>query len=647
MTASSSRICAALVLCAAAGRALAFASDEDGRETSIASTRRRQVRETPGIVTVLTRDDLVESGARDLADVLARVPGFQFGVDVANGIGPGFRGLWGQEGKVLFILDGIEMNDLSYGTFLLGHRLPVEQLERVEVIRGPGSALYGGNAELAVVRVLTRASTVNGVAGGLAAGRLGPGAGGGELTAAGGGTEGGVRMGLSGSVASNLTSDRTYVDSAGTAVDLARSSRITTGTVTAHAAWRGVELRALFDEYAVGGQDGYAAAAPRDVTVQFRTAAADARATIPLGVEGLSLVPQVTYRWEQPYRSPTPDLPDFYYDVTNQRLTARVVAIWDTLVGPSLVLGTEAYWQRGVVNDFSLGLQSFQGKSRITFSDVAAFAEAGIDTEWANLLAGARVEHQSSFGTAFVPRLAVTRLFAPFHVKVLASGAYRAPSTENVNLEATTIRPERTTVLEAEVGWQISELAYVSANVFDVTIRDPIVFAFDGAETYSNLDRTGSRGAEAEVVLGRGPAVLSASYSFYTAAGKNEVPAYAVAGSRALLVGFAGHKVVATAKLRPDRSVLVVPALTFLSPRAAYDGTEAAGAPAAGRVGARTTFDLFVAWQDVGAQGLELGAGVKDLFDQGVPLVQPYPGGHEPLPAGGREVWLRLRWPTR
>ena len=170
MRVSRSKVGAALVLCAAAGNALGFAADEDGRETSVASVRRRQVRETPGVVTIFTREDLLESGARDLADVLTRVPGFQLGVDVGNGIGPGFRGLWGQEGKVLFIVDGIEMNDLSYGTFLLGHRLPVDQLERVEVIRGPGSAMYGGNAELAVVRILTRASTVSGLAAGVAAG---------------------------------------------------------------------------------------------------------------------------------------------------------------------------------------------------------------------------------------------------------------------------------------------------------------------------------------------------------------------------------------------------------------------------------------------------------------------------------------------
>jgi hypothetical protein len=42
--------------------------------------------------------------------------------------------------------------------------------------------------------------------------------------------------------------------------------------------------------------------------------------------------------------------------------------------------------------------------------------------------------------------------------------------------------------------------------------------------------------------------------------------------------------------------------------------------------------------------GLEPGAGVRDLLDAGTVFVQPYPGGHAPLPGNGREVWLRLRY---
>ena len=90
-------------------------------ETTVASAvRARSVRETPGVVTVLTRDELRSAGARDLLEALTLlVPGFQAGVDVTGVVDVGFRGLWAHEGKVLLLLDGIEMNELLFGTLQL------------------------------------------------------------------------------------------------------------------------------------------------------------------------------------------------------------------------------------------------------------------------------------------------------------------------------------------------------------------------------------------------------------------------------------------------------------------------------------------------------------------------------------------------
>ena len=63
-------------------------------ETTIASIRPATMRETPGVVTIVTREEIVRSGARDLIDVLRNVPGFSFGVDVEGVVDLGFRGVW-------------------------------------------------------------------------------------------------------------------------------------------------------------------------------------------------------------------------------------------------------------------------------------------------------------------------------------------------------------------------------------------------------------------------------------------------------------------------------------------------------------------------------------------------------------------------
>ena len=84
--------------------------------------------------------------------------------------------------------------------------------------------------------------------------------------------------------------------------------------------------------------------------------------------------------------------------------------------------------------------------------------------------------------------------------------------------------------------------------------------------------------------------------------------------------------------------------MLFLSDRWAYDRLDGAGNLALGRIGAQTTLDLFAAWADLGTPGLEVGIGVRDLLDEGSLLAQPYPGGHAPLPGGGREAMIRVRY---
>ena len=95
-------------------------------QISVASKKALTLRESPGIVTLITEDEIKNSGAHDLLDVLSMVPGLQFGVDVEGAIGIGVRGNWGHEGKVLLLIDGQEMNEPLYSTIQFGEHYPVE-----------------------------------------------------------------------------------------------------------------------------------------------------------------------------------------------------------------------------------------------------------------------------------------------------------------------------------------------------------------------------------------------------------------------------------------------------------------------------------------------------------------------------------------
>jgi len=122
-----------------------------------ASKHQQSIFWSPQPATVLTREDIQASGADNLADLLRRVPGF----DVYE-LKPSFplvgaRAMTDDSNNlVLVLVDGREaMIELTGYTFWAGLSFDLEEVERVEVIRGPGSTLYGANAYAAVVSITT------------------------------------------------------------------------------------------------------------------------------------------------------------------------------------------------------------------------------------------------------------------------------------------------------------------------------------------------------------------------------------------------------------------------------------------------------------------------------------------------------------
>ena len=125
------------------------------------------VRKAPAIATVITAKEIRDMGARDLSDVLKMIPGIgisttQFGVSMFE-----VRGIRTETSeKILVMIDGHTLNTPYSGSALFNtmNDLPLENIKQIEVVRGPGSALYGANAFVAVVNIITRnANEIDGI----------------------------------------------------------------------------------------------------------------------------------------------------------------------------------------------------------------------------------------------------------------------------------------------------------------------------------------------------------------------------------------------------------------------------------------------------------------------------------------------------
>ena len=125
-----------------------------------ASKHEQAMTKAPASVTVVTAGEIQKQGHRNLGEVLRSVPGVYATYD-RNYMYLGLRG-FARPGdyntRVLMLVDGHRLNDNIFSTAPIGNEFPidVDLIERVEVIRGPSSSIYGSSAFLGVINVITR-----------------------------------------------------------------------------------------------------------------------------------------------------------------------------------------------------------------------------------------------------------------------------------------------------------------------------------------------------------------------------------------------------------------------------------------------------------------------------------------------------------
>lgn len=605
-------------------------------KTSVASAAGAPLRETPGLVTIITREEIQGSGARNLMDVLRLVPAFEFGVDVQGNLGLGVRGSWANEGKALLIWDGQPYNEMAYST-LQFLRFPVDQIDRIEIIRGPGSVIYGGLAELAVINIMTRGrenfagNSVYGWQGFTAGGRA---------RSAGGYTFGRVygRTSVSAQlfVSEAQLSDRTYRDLFGNSFDMNGDSGMHASSLNLFASNGGLSARFIADDYDRMERDHYDTLLATGATkVRFPVRGFDVSYELR-AAENLKLVPRLYWQESRPWKEIDEHFP---YDKRTRRYFGGMTALYSPSEKTDIRAGAEFFQDQVKVDGFTSPESSYASGDERLYDNFALFGEAGLDLGLVRMNAGGRYDHNCQYGSSFVPRLAVVRLYRDFHFKAIYSQGFRSPSIENIRLNPD-IKPEKTTAAEFEAGYQASESVFVSATAAQTIIRRPIVFYYDSVadtEHYANYPRTGTRSWGAALRFKEGSSRFDIGYAGYSAY-LNRVPGYSAADPASLLA-FPRHKATLNSSFPLSAGLTLSPSAVYLSARAGYDTLTDIKS-----YNAVTLINLYASLKDRLAEGLTLGLGVYNLFNSANYFIQPYDSGHAPLPGGSRELALKAEY---
>ena len=499
---------------------------------SAASKYDQRAAEAPASVTIITADDIRQFGYRHLEEVLEGVRGFY----VSNDHNYPYLGTRGfsrptdYNNRILVLVDGHTLNESVWGGVQIGGNLPINlaAVERIEIVRGPGSVLYGTSAMFAVINLVTKSGTeLDGLATSVNLGTMGAR----EIA-----VTGGHALGALGSVAGSMLASRTdgqdlyfpEFDAPESANGVVRQldweerlsglGTLTWGGITARTGsiWRAKGIptgaydaifgddRAKTIDYNIWGE----VALEREIRNAYRL-------TTRLYAD------RYGYEGDYPYETEI-----VYTDRgASTSLGAEAMVVWDASSRNRLTFGTEyrrtlsarytEFYEDGTVYD-----------DDAPYHTVSVFAQNELHLlPRLTLVSGLRLDKMSDVERAMAPRIAL--IATPDRnttIKALYGEAFRAPSAAEARLTTSfyernpSLEPERIRTLELNLQRRVAQPFLLGASLYQYRISDlidQIEIDTSGTLQFENLAASEGRGFELEVdVVPGGPVSARAAFAW-------------------------------------------------------------------------------------------------------------------------------------
>lgn len=560
-------------------------------KVTVATKRETSLRETPGIVSVITYEQMKNAGARDLMDVINRlVPAFTFASDMEVGAGLMVRGIWGSEGKVLVLVDGQDMNEEKFGTNQFIKHFPIDNIARVEIIRGPGSSIYGGYAALAVISITTKGPSMNG---GYASVMSDLAQGGTSLerrASVGYGKKiGDLSVAANAWVSRGLISDRTVDMYMTKNIDMA-SADVNAANVNVLTAYKDTSLRFIVDRYRTPTlYFDYPADYPwNQIEERYDSVHLELKHDVKL-TKSITITPNIFYKKEWPYytdfRKDEVDGLDpsalkaasYNYRNTTEKKGGGFNLNVDFTDKTNLTAGYQGYVNAIYRPKDAIPVvdEVFNGdpdNDHMAYRDDAVYLQLMNYNDILNITVGARYDKTDAFGSNFAPRVGFTKVIGKFHGKymlaqsfrvpggILQNDARRAPGIDRVN-------PERAVSNELEAGYQLTKSLWVSLNLFDIKMRDTIFYDTAPEDPTSGYYANGgfirARGAESEIKLLTDSLDTTLTYA-YTTIVDDEIRTFTNPANSHAPIGAPQHRGGLVMAYKVTRQYSVLPSVTVL-----------------------------------------------------------------------------------
>ncbi len=639
---------------------------EKAANQSVAAASRKplSLKKSPSIVSVVTAEEIEKSGARDIMDVLKLVPGIEFNVDVQGSVGISIRGIWANEGKVLLQLDGQEMNEIAYATLQFGNNYNISQIQKVEVIRGPGSAIYGGYAEYAVINIITKSGEeLNGISANVLIGQTSDTYARQNVSLSVGQKVKDFNYSVSAFLGKGQRSNQKYTDlsnindsthSAYRTYSMINNSNLNPTNINLGLSYKNLSGRFIYDVLNTTGRDGYGYNYSKPYELNFKNYLAELKYVAVVNKK-LQIQTKLNYKQAFPWytnqvaENANDSAGYAAYTIKTERYRGNIAAIWDPTSYFNLTAGGEVFYD----NATKPTTQLFRNDSvfKVNYLNYAPYVQALIKSRFANITVGARYDVNSAFGSEFNPRLGITKKVGDFNFKLLYASSYRAPAIENIQTSfGNKIKPEQTQTFEFETGLQLTKDMYLTLSLYDISTQNLILYYVSADTTlsgnldgYKNVGKSGSQGIDFDYKYKSSFGFLNFNYSYYSVGNKSIDSANIVSLNRSSSLGIANHKFNILASINLGKYVYISPSVNFLGARYGYTSLDTLGAGVLTKYDPNTQVNIYIGTQNI-VKGLHFGIGVYNLLDEKILYLQAYNSLHGNYPGIGREFTAKLTY---
>ena len=436
-------------------------------------------------------------------------------------------------------------------------------------------------------------------------------------------------------------SDRSNFDYYQNSLDMAENSALNIFNTNLNLKYKGFDFRAIIDDYQTTQIDlwdaNYTSGPLRE---DFKTMVGNLQYQYKIG-EKIVITPRVQYKHQRPWTLSFPtevingDTIEGYHNSKYiGKLTTSINGNFTFSEKANLIAGLE-FVDNAVYrgqND-----ETFKNnKDRRRIKTISVYAQFMWYSSLANVTLGGRFDNSDEYGSSFVPRLGLTKVFDPFHLKLMLSQSFRVPGgiiPERTIPGADDIEPEKSTNIELEAGYKINDKVWLVVNGFSVNFDKPISYYSDpatGSGNYGNLDKLGTIGLEAELKIVDENIHFNMNYAHYKANEKIDI--FKVPGHDDYFLGFARNRVNSNLSVRLDKKIWFTANASVFGKRFGYTHADNSGQDVLDEFKPSCLLGINLRFVNILTEGLNITIGGHNLLNEKFSFIQPYYGAHSNLP---------------